>query len=100
VIAAQRGNWAESIAAAWLIENGYEIFRGDGRASADFVALRDGICQRVEVKAATHTRDGGKRRKTPCIKDVHPEKFDMLMVVLDDCSVLINPTAAQITGVR
>lgn len=86
--ASRRGTVAETLAAAWLLEQGYEVFLGLGQASCDFIALKDGICTRVEVKAASVRSDFAK----PVVSGVKPDCFDMLLIVLPDNTIVVNPT--------
>lgn len=81
------GRANEMKAAAALIENGYEVFMGVGNTSCDMVALKDGICLRVEVKTAGPERRDGRRWV-----GADPEKFDALIVVVTDTwEVMFNP---------
>lgn len=91
----QKGIWGEHIAAAWLLRCGYEVFQGLGNTSVDFIALRDGKSLRVEVKAAS-VKTHGK----PSISTVDWSKFDLLLVVLPDGDVLVDPSSDQITGAQ
>lgn len=89
-----RGCWGEAQAIAWLSHRGYEVYVGFGNTSADLVAVRDGEIARVEVKSLTVRPEGGK----PFMTGVKPEKFDMLLGVLPDGTILVNPTRAEVYG--
>ncbi len=57
----QAGAWAEMMAAAWLIEKGFDVFRNVAQhGPADLVALSHGRVQLFDVKlcAVTFGRDG------------------------------------------
>lgn len=90
----QKGAWGESIAAAWLIANGYEVYIGLGCASCDIIADKSGKLYRVEVKAASTRNDGVDRYQ---IGSVNPDKFDMLLVVMPDGSVVQSIDIAVIS---
>lgn len=94
ILSSQRGAWGEAVAAAWLMEHGYEVFQGLGNTSVDFVALRDGKAYRVEVKTCLNTKPGVK----PGISGVFPERFDILLVVLGPGHILANPTPDEVAG--
>lgn len=89
----QSGNWAEFIAAAWLVSQGYEHFVAQGNASCDMVALKAGVCTRVEVKKASF--GGGNR---PVVTGVDSSKHDLLLVVMPDGDVLVNPDSRACYG--
>lgn len=91
----QRGAWAEAIASAHLLQQGYEVFQGIGNASCDILALKDGVAERVEVKAATHS-PGSTNRPSIWVGD--RAKFDKLLVVMPDGEVLENPTRDRVYG--
>lgn len=58
-----KGNLGESKALHYFISNGYEVFTSFGTASScDMIVLKDGILQRVSVKATTSTTRSGKYR--------------------------------------
>lgn len=84
-----RGNWGEALATAWLIEAGYEVFAAvGGRNSCDLVALKAGVLHRVEVKVGTPSPTS---RKPWTCSGVDPSKFDLLLIVLPDGQVLVDP---------
>lgn len=98
--AVQKGMAGELRAAAFLMENGYEVFMAIGSTRCDLIAILPGVethdglgragsadvMFRVEVKTAAPT-SGGRYR----IIDVKPRKFDMLLVVLPSGEVLMDP---------
>lgn len=89
------GRWAEAIAHAWLIEKRYEVYVGNGYTSCDFIVIdQDKQVLRVEVKLASLRHLKWK------VSGVQPGKFDILLVVLPDSNVLINPTIDQVYGVE
>lgn len=46
-----RGSWAEMIACAWLLQQGYEVFRNVSQHGAcDMIALKDGAFTKFDVK--------------------------------------------------
>lgn len=93
----QKGAWGEALATAWLIERGYEVYAGLGNPSCDFVTYKDGVFRRVEVKAASKRTTGAKGYH---LGGVRREKFDELLVVLPDGSVLdsIDPERTSPCG--
>lgn len=89
------GNWAELIAAAWLTQQGYEVFWGHGNTECDLVALKERACTRVEVKKASAQSNGRW-----CIARADPDKYDLLLVVLPCGDVLLNPSPSIVAGSR
>ena len=93
----QRGAWAEAIAAAWLIERGWEVFSGlSGQESCDMVALNHttGEMVRVEVKAGTPNPTNDKL----AISVKHPEAYDVLLVVAPSGEVIKAAPGERVTG--
>lgn len=88
-----RGNWGEAVAAAWLLRQGYELFKGWGNTSCDFIAARDGELIRVEVKIASITKYGRK-----VVTAVRHGTFDWLLVVTPDGDILLNPDPSEVYG--
>ena len=95
MLACQLGTWGETVAAAWLMKNEYEVFVALGNASCDLIAVRDGLSQRVEVKVASAYK-GAKGKFS--IAGVVPDKHDMLMVIMPNGDVVINPSGKEIYG--
>ena len=78
------------LAAAYLIEQGYEVFMGTGPTSCDILALKDETVIRVEVKAATKDRSIVSK-ESYYIAGVDSTKHDLLLAVLADGTV-VEPT--------
>lgn len=96
----QRGAWGEALAMAHLLAEGFEVFTSSlSQASCDMIALRRGEMWRVEVKTARPMKTPtGKLTPKPHIGKATPELYDMLLVVLEDGTVLCNPTRDQVHG--
>ena len=88
------GLWAELRTAAYLVSGGYEVYWGFGNTSCDIVAIREGQCTRVEVKKASRGRPDAKWCISGCVRG----KYDMLVVVLPDGELLVNPSKDLING--
>jgi len=82
---AHRGSWAELIAAAWLNQQGAEVFFGFGNTSCDMIVIWNDQTLRVEVKAASLSRGRW------VVAGVRPKLHDVLLIVLPDGTVLMNP---------
>jgi Holliday junction resolvase-like predicted endonuclease len=77
----QSGALSELIASADLMKRGYEVFRALSQAcSCDLIALKDGICYRVEVKTGTKTSKGVSWSEKN--KHKHKNRYDIMVVVV------------------
>ena len=85
----QRGRVAEAMCIAYLTQLGWDVFVGFGNTQADLVAVRNGTCVRVEVKAYGHDRS---------VPDVYPDRFDALLCVTPSYGVIEETGRYKSTG--
>lgn len=58
-----RGAHNELVAAAWLLRQGYEVFRNvSPHGSIDVIAMKDGKCEFFDVKTSERRSDGSIKR--------------------------------------
>lgn len=92
------GGRNELIACAWLLAEGYEVFRNVSQhGTADLVAIKSGLMIKVDVKATRYNLDGTIQRR-----GLSPEQISdgvkCLMVLSDDHCVLdLDPLQACAT---
>jgi hypothetical protein len=86
-----KGIEREALVIAELSRKGFETFKALGATSCDLIALKLGVCLRIEVKGI-HTR--GTWRRGPITSEGrgkgHPDcrKFDVLAQVDDDNKIV------------
>jgi Holliday junction resolvase len=86
-----RGAISELIACAWLLEQGYEVFRNVSACGlADLVAFKDGATLLIDVKTAN------KGARVP----LKPEQFAAGVVAIyvktdGDCELILEPPLSR-----
>lgn len=82
-----RGTWAELVVAADLVCRGYEVFlQRSGGSSCDMISLKDGRCERVEVKLGTWS---SSKWRSPAYRDTG--LHDRFVIVGTDNSIKYEP---------
>lgn len=82
-----RGTWAELVAAADLVRRGYEVFlQRSGGSSCDMISLKEGKCERVEVKLGTW---GSSKWRSSAYRGTG--RHDRFVIVGTDNSVNYEP---------
>lgn len=88
-----KGAYCEMIAAAWLLKEGYEVFRNISQHGiADLVAFKDGNIFKFDVKFS----EIRTRRLT---NEQIDQNVKMIKVFLDgSCEIELNPLGAYVRG--
>ena len=83
----RQGDWAEMVAAAWLMGQGYEVYRNLGSTGdADLVCWLDGDLFRVDVKfTRPYVKKDGTQSITPSIRKIVDDVRYLLVLPDESC---------------
>lgn len=99
-----KGAYGELIACAWLLRNGYEVFRNvSPHGYADIVAVKDGIATFIDVKTGRERKSDGKLLTLDNTRQKNIENVELkYLYVLNsgDCVLDPDPTTEVIYSNR
>lgn len=100
IVRGNRGAVSELIAAADLLNNGFEIFRAlSQHCSCDLIAMKDNVMHRIEVRTGTVYKGSGKLN-FPYNSRRDEGRFDVLAVVVDSGRITyMSPNRAILDAV-
>ena len=112
MIKKHRGAWAELIACAWLLENGYDVFRNVSQhGEIDIIGTKDGDVTYFDVKTVYKLKQSGSRlspaqiavgikpiyitRNGECRIDFDPQSTQRVKIQCGYCTRYFMPRSAH-----